>query len=136
MDDFFNTTKLLLTGLIGVIIASLAGGSGVALLMAGPIGWLIGLVIGAAATISVLSNVDTKNIKIPPLILKRTASDERLLEAQAKFREQLEESLLQLFAKQYPVLETELDQKIAELLVRISANIPVTAVIDDINVRS
>jgi hypothetical protein len=44
--------------------------------------------------------------------------------------------LLQLFAKQYPVLETELDQKIAELLVRISANIPVTAVIDDINVRS
>ena len=40
-----------ITAVIGsIIIATLLGGSGTALLMSGPLGWIIGLVIGAIVT--------------------------------------------------------------------------------------
>ena len=49
LDDI-NTLGTMTAVIGSIIIATLLGGGGTALLFAGPLGWIIGLVIGAAAT--------------------------------------------------------------------------------------
>lgn len=128
LDGFFQAIGLIITGIVGMIVASLAGGSGVALIMTGPIGLLIGLILGAAATITVLSNVNTKTIKIPAFVLKMSATDERLMQAQDSFRNQMKDALLDLFSDKEIEFEEELDKSIDELVERLAQSIPVTAV--------
>ena len=48
MQGFSRLMAGVFTSIVGVVTASVCGGSGTALIMSGPIGWLIGLVIGAA----------------------------------------------------------------------------------------
>ncbi len=130
MDSFFNATKWIISGIVGVVVASLAGGGGVALLMAGPIGWLVGLILGAGAALSLLHNVDTRAIKLPSFLLKMTATKERLIEAQFKFREDIEENLIDLYTEQQGDISKELHIQITELIKRLSQHIPVTAIIE------
>ncbi|NLI76429.1 MAG: hypothetical protein GX442_08310 [Candidatus Riflebacteria bacterium] len=48
LQDFSRLMAGVLSAIVGVVTASVCGGGGTALLMSGPIGWLIGLVLGAA----------------------------------------------------------------------------------------
>ena len=82
--DFGDLTGLDdLLGIIGIvgalIIATLLGGGGVALLMTGPVGWIIGLIIGAIAMGIGFKKAKEKimhsNI---PLVLRKTLSDKKI----------------------------------------------------------
>lgn len=128
LDGFFDAIRYILAGVVSMILASLAGGTGVALLMTGPVGWLIGLVVGAAATLTVLKNVDTKHIKIPPFVLKMSASNERLSKAQGTFQTDMEQALLDMFTEKEKELQTTLYSSIDEVVTRLAQAIPVTAV--------
>ncbi|TNE45163.1 MAG: hypothetical protein EP343_28245 [Deltaproteobacteria bacterium] len=130
MNDFFATTKWVISGLVGVGMAALTGGSGVAILMSGPLGWLLGLVVGAAATLTLLSNVETRNLPLPSWILKRIATPARLNEAQNKFKEEVERNLIDMLHNQYDDISSELEQQISKLVGKLSHRIPVTAIID------
>ncbi len=131
MNDFFDTTKWVISGLVGVGMAALTGGSGVAILMSGPLGWLLGLVVGAAATLTLLSNVETRNLPLPSWVLKRIATPTRLEEAQGKFKEEVERNLIDMLHNQYDDISSELEQQISKLVGKLSHRIPVTAIIDE-----
>lgn len=130
MNDFFETTKWIISGLVGVITAALTGGSGVAILMSGPLGWILGLVVGAAATLTLLSNVETRNFPLPSWILKRIATNSRLEEAQGKFKEEVEKNLIEMLHNQYDDISKEMKKQIQNLVGKLSRRIPVTAIID------
>lgn len=128
LDGFFDTIKYVLAGILSMIVASILGGGGVALLMAGPVGWLVGLIVGGAAAWATLQNVDTQHIAIPSFILKVSASKERLDKAQNTFQKDMEQTLLDLFSDNEYTLETELEKSIQELVARLAHTVPVTAV--------
>lgn len=79
-DAGFQITKTV-TAVAGVVIAAISGtllgGGGVALLMSGPIGWVIGFVLGALAFTLGKKRLDdflapvARRSKIPPLLKRR-----------------------------------------------------------------
>ncbi len=85
------------TVIIGsIIIATLLGGGGTALLISGPIGWIIGLVIGAVATFvgkEVAMDI-IKDSDVPTFLRKMMTSEETVRE---KLEENEEELLDQIF---------------------------------------
>lgn len=129
MRDFFVATRWIIAGLVSVVTASLLGGGGVALVMTGPIGWLLGLALGMAASLAVLARVEPRQIHIPSWLLHRLVSDDRLAETQQKFQQELEENLLESFQNQRADLERELVAKVTSSLEHMAQHIPVTAVI-------
>jgi len=61
--------EAIVASIVGLITASLLGGGGIALLMSGPIGWMIGLGIGTAGTYFGLKKL-TSIIPVPRIIMK------------------------------------------------------------------
>ena len=94
-----------MTAFIGsIIIATLLGGGGTALLFAGPLGWIIGLVIGAVATfLSKKFAMDTiKDFNVPTVVRKMMTSEETV-------REKLEESEEELHGQIFDALQEKAD---------------------------
>ena len=128
MDEFFEGLEILVTGVVGVVVASIAGGSGVALLMSGPLGLVFGFILAAAAMKVVFVNVERKKFKIPPFVLKMAATNERLQRAREDFQKESEEKLKEIFENRKGEFEEELGAKIEEMVIRIARTIPVTAI--------
>ena len=87
-----------MTAVIGsIIIATLLGGGGTALLFAGPLGWIIGLVIGAVATFvgKEFAMGTIKDSDVPTFLRRMMTSEETV---QEKLEENEEELHGQIFA--------------------------------------
>ncbi len=84
--------EFVIASIVGLITASLLGGGGIALLMAGPGGWLIGLGIGTAGTLFGMKKLASK-IPIPGIIMKnsltRKAIDVSLKRAKLKSKKRM-----------------------------------------------
>ena len=94
-----------MTAVIGsIIIATLLGGGGTALLFAGPLGWIIGLVIGAVATfVGKEIAMDTiKDSDVPTFLRKMMTSEETV-------QEKLEENEEELFNQIFDALQEKAD---------------------------
>ncbi len=94
-----------MTAVIGsIIIATLLGGGGTALLFAGPIGWIIGLVIGAVATfVGKEFAMDTiKDSDVPTFLRKMMTSEETV-------QEKLEENEEELHGQIFDALQEKAD---------------------------
>ena len=94
-----------MTAVIGsIIIATLLGGGGTALLFAGPLGWIIGLVIGAVtAFLSKKFAMDTiKDFDVPTVFRKMMTSEETV-------REKLEENEEELHGQIFDALQEKAD---------------------------
>ena len=82
-----------------VIIATLLGGSGAALLMSGPVGWILGLIIGAIVMfVGREAAMDmARDIELPKLLRQMMTSEEKvrnkLLENRSELRRQLSTAL-------------------------------------------
>ncbi len=92
--------EAIVASIVGLITASLLGGGGIALLMSGPIGWVIGLGIGTAGTYFGLSKLTSK-IHLPKIIMKnkvtRKVMDISLRRAKSKSKSNIFEYLHEHF---------------------------------------
>lgn len=75
---------------IAIIAAKVCGGGGIALIASGPIGWIAGLILGAAVSFLTLrfgvakAKQMAKEWEVPPLLLKKTITDARILKMREK----------------------------------------------------
>lgn len=97
---WFNSTIQMLTVTIAsVLVASICGGGGTALIASGPIGWLIGLVLGVAATVLMLklgrkqTSIIAESIPIHPKLLTLVLSDSKLKKARQKIYKEVVEKV-------------------------------------------
>ena len=97
--DSLDNLSLIAAAIGAVIIATLLGGSGAALLMSGPIGWILGLIIGAIVMfIGREAAMDmARDIDLPKLLRQMMTSEEKvrkkLRENRSKLRRQLSTAL-------------------------------------------
>jgi len=101
-----NVVNVFISSIIGVIIAGLAGGEGLALIAAGPVGWIIGLIIGIAITILAATLgrkkakvfVQTQYIKswVTKQILPKWWINKKILKSKRKFEKELKEEFIKI----------------------------------------
>ena len=89
-------TIALIVGTIGaLIIAAICGGGGMALIMSGPVGWLIGLIIGAVIVVATIAGTEeqakeyAENMKISWAVLYPILTDAKINDCQQKLRNEL-----------------------------------------------
>jgi hypothetical protein len=117
--------------IVAIVIATLLGGGGVALLMSGPIGWIIGLIIGMVAVGMGRDKAQeiVMNSRIPfgrSLLLSDTKISNALTEARAKLRSDIKETLAkgdafkEITKNVHQQLKSELEKKAddARLLIK------------------
>jgi molecular chaperone DnaK len=120
MQDFNRRTAGVLSVIIGIITANVCGGSGMALLMSGPIGWLIGLVIGgvgaylAARYGMEAARSRAETFHLPAWTLRFALKDKTIASARSKLRTQMHEQVLTELRK----LESSLNQQIEETVAK------------------
>ena len=100
IDTFGNITVVIGS----IIIATLLGGGGTALLISGPIGWIIGLVIGVVTTYAGKEfAMDTiKDYDVPTFLRKMLTSEETV-------QEKLEENEEELHSQIFDALQEKVD---------------------------
>ena len=82
-----------------VIVASICGGSGMALIMSGPIGWIIGLAMGAAGMIALAAGVTKpatdylESLRIPGTALYFVLTDAAIDSCRSKLQNELQDQL-------------------------------------------
>jgi len=105
-------------GVITTIVASICGGSGLALISSGPIGWIIGAVL--AAVVSVLSlRYGVKKAKqiaetwnSPSWLTKRILTESKITKARNKFKSHLETILSENLDK----LQSDFELRVHEIV--------------------
>ena len=109
--------ELMISMVVGLITASLLGGGGIALLMSGPGGWLIGLGIGTAGTFFGMKKI-TSMIPIPGMIMKnglvRKGIDISLNRAKSKSRGKMMNYLLEKFDENQGEIRKQIENYIEE----------------------
>lgn len=97
--DSLDNLSLIAAAIGAVIIATLLGGSGAALLMSGPVGWILGLIIGAIVMfVGREAAMDmARDIELPKLLRQMMTSEEKvwnkLRENRSELRRQLSTAL-------------------------------------------
>ena len=97
--DSLDNLSLIAAAIGSVIIATLLGGSGAALLMSGPVGWILGLIIGAIVMfVGREAAMDmARDIDLPKLLRQMMTSEEKvrnkLQENRSELRRQLSTAL-------------------------------------------
>ena len=97
--DSLDNLSLIAAAIGSVIIATLLGGSGAALLMSGPIGWILGLIIGAIVMFvgREVAMDKARDLDIPEFLRWMMTSEERvrnkLQENRGELRRQLSTAL-------------------------------------------
>ena len=97
--DSLDNLSLIAAAIGSVIIATLLGGSGAALLMSGPVGWILGLIIGAIVMfVGREAAMDmARDIDLPKFFRQMMTSEEKvrnkLQENRSELRRQLSTAL-------------------------------------------
>jgi hypothetical protein len=106
------------SGIVGVVSASVCGGGGTALLVSGPIGWLIGLSIGAAVAYLAVSNgveaarASAEAFPLPAWSVRMVLLDSKIDEARRTLRTQTRAQVLAELEKLRKTLDERLDEVI------------------------
>ena len=119
----------ILAGILGVIGGVVAGGGGVALIMSGPIGWIIGAAIGVAAVLGMKGEIK-EQIKTWPFkgwslnVLHTFVAEKKLVEklsaAEAAFNSSLTKEILQDMEATKKQLINYLDESVEAVAKRLS----------------
>ncbi|RLD12417.1 MAG: hypothetical protein DRI44_00680 [Chlamydiae bacterium] len=116
--------EFIIASIGGLITASLLGGGGIALLMAGPGGWLIGLGIGTAGIFFGMKKLTSK-IPIPGMlmdnIVTRKAIDISLKRAKAKTRRKMLNYLNKQFVQNKEILNNQISNFIVDQIKSLDA---------------
>lgn len=120
LNTFVHFLNALIVTITGAVVASICGGSGWALILAGPAGLVIGFVIAAVATVPFLlgyrkrfRDLLGRKLSIPSFILKRYALTDKKIE---KCRRKLGESLAQEINKQKAQTLAQLKKHLGEVI--------------------
>ncbi|MDZ7705121.1 MAG: Hsp70 family protein [Trueperaceae bacterium] len=95
----FEGASVVTAAIVSVVVANLAGGGGVALILHGPIGFIIGLIIGAVAFLIGRQAAErwVRNADLPPMI-RRLVREERVRSRIVENRADLKAHLVASFA--------------------------------------
>ena len=116
MGVITSTTVAIITGIISAMVC---GGGGMALIASGPIGWIIGLIAGAAAGKMVGAGLaETKpvrSIPFPAMMLKMVIRDSKLVEA----REKLKDDIVGKIKEQTTMFEDAFEDQITAMTTKV-----------------
>ena len=95
VTDSLNVISFIAGAIGSIIIATLLGGSGVSLLMSGPIGWILGLIIGAIVMFvgKKAAMGKARDIDLPKLFREMMTSEEKVRNELQKNRGELRRQL-------------------------------------------
>ncbi len=96
-----NAILFLAVGIASAIVAAICGGGGMALIMAGPLGWIIGLIIGAIVSLlTVTEGLEKAKEKAEswegcsPWIYKKILTDNKIADMRSKIVLDIEEKVI------------------------------------------
>ena len=105
-------------GLVTTIVAGLCGGSGIALILSGPVGWIIGAVLAAAVSVLSLRYGVKKAKKMaetwnaPAWLTKRVLTESKITKTRNKFQSHLEKILSEKLEK----LKSDFETRVREVV--------------------
>ena len=114
-------------GIVGILTAQVCGGGGMALLMSGPIGWLIGLVLGAAvaytaATVGLeAAKSRAEAIPLSAFMIGLAMRDSQIDSARRTLRQQTREQVITELNKLRIPLNEKLDDVVRKEIDALSA---------------
>jgi len=124
-ESILKTINSIIVAIVALVSASICGGGGTAILMAGPIGWLLGLIIGAVAAGLLLrygrekAKAMIKNQKISPYVLYPILTDSAIRKCEKQMREKLASDFLsqnvEISTQIFQNLEKTIQHEIAKL---------------------
>lgn len=115
LAGFKQTIRAVAGGVVGVLTAQVCGGAGTAVIATGPIGWIIGLVLGAAvayaaATVGMeAANSRAETIHLYALLLRIPMRDSQIDVARRSLHSQTREEVLEELNKLRTVLNERLE---------------------------
>lgn len=118
LADFNRLIAGVFGGVVGTITASVCGGSGTAIIMTGPIGWLIGLLVGAAVAYLAASKgmeaarAHAESISLPSWSIRIAMRDSKIDDARRSLRLQTEKQVL----LELNTLRTTLNEELEDLV--------------------
>lgn len=103
-------------GVIALLAAEIAGGAGIALIMSGPIGFVIGLILGAVVAVLIVkygwkkAHEQAEHWRAPPWLLKGVLTDHKMTSVRERIVEQVGKTVGDALA----AMRDELDKKVNE----------------------
>ncbi len=131
LEDFFSFLSLGLTGFFGIIAGSIMGGAGTALLISGPIGWIIGFILGAVASFVTIANIEVEEFNIPAWVLKMIVSNDKIEETRKKFFQSICTKMSDSFAEVTPKMQEQLSLEVDVLVRNVEKSLSVVAIIKE-----
>jgi hypothetical protein len=111
-EGMFLNVAGFMVGVTASIVAGICGGGGMAIIASGPIGWIIGAVLGIA--IGIAGAGAAKQIPIPSLALKMVLTDGKINDARRKLQDDIEEKVSDLAAKR----DDDIEAQVADMVSR------------------
>jgi molecular chaperone DnaK (HSP70) len=120
--------EAILITITAVIVANICGGAGMALLLAGPGGWIAGLILGAAAALGVIGigkdvvmSWIQNNVSIPAIATYRVLlTDSAIKKLRNNTKEKMMVEITQIAIQRYTEIQQSLDKAIQEEINRLS----------------
>jgi molecular chaperone DnaK len=118
LQDFSRLMAGVLSAIVGVVTASVCGGSGTALIMSGPIGWLIGLVLGAAVAYMATrygmeaARSRAEALPLPAWIVRLAMRESSIDSARGTLRAQMDDHVLAELDKLQSSLNKQIDETV------------------------
>jgi len=117
-DEVFNLTGYFVAAIVASLTAAICGGGGMALIASGPIGWVIGLVIGAIVAILTISyGIDeakgmAQDWEAPAWLMRRALTEGRMAETRKKTEEQVDQAIKYTIKDITSKLEKQLQKQV------------------------
>ncbi|NLX57731.1 MAG: Hsp70 family protein [Phycisphaerae bacterium] len=98
-SDIFNTVASFSTGIIASVVAMICGGGGMALIASGPLGWIIGAIIGlvVGALVMFYGAEAAKDMaegwEVPGWIRRRAVTDKKVKETRSKLADDIQSTI-------------------------------------------
>jgi len=110
-EGMFFDVAAFVVGVTASIVAAICGGGGMALIASGPIGWIIGLIVGIG--VGIAGAEAAKQIPIPSLALKIVLTDGKIKDARKKLREDIENEVGDLAANRDDDIEAQVSDMVS-----------------------
>ncbi len=107
LDDVAYSIKAISVVITGVIVGSICGGGGMALIASGPFGWIIGALLGAKMGYKMTENL--KSWSMPAFVFDMAISDSKIDESAEKLLEDFRKQLDPQFKKWYSGVQDQLE---------------------------
>ena len=98
-SDIFNTVASFSTAIIASVVAMICGGGGMALIASGPLGWIIGAIIGLVVGALVMfygagaAKEMAAGWEVPGWIRRRAVKDKKIMETRSKLADDIRSTI-------------------------------------------